>query len=73
MVTRGVLERNEPGKVRRKIEKKCRRVSARTKTKNEVVNKGDRPYTLENTAFAHKHRSVVVRSQSRRPRERGTE
>jgi hypothetical protein len=35
MVTRGVLERNEPGKVGRKIQ-------ARQCQNNEVVDKGDR-------------------------------
>jgi hypothetical protein len=38
MFTRGVLERNEPGKYGRKMQ-------ARQRQNNEVVNKGDRPYT----------------------------
>jgi hypothetical protein len=36
--TRGVLERNEPGKVGRKMQ-------ARQYQNSDVVNKGNRPYT----------------------------
>jgi hypothetical protein len=43
MFTHGILERNKPGKVGRKMQ-------ARQYQNNEVVNKGDRPYTPWNTA-----------------------
>ena len=47
VVTRGVLRKKRTGESQ---EKNVGVSAARTKTKNEVVNKGDRPYTLENTA-----------------------